>query len=218
MPITQYYPVGAITMPSSWIAFSAGFVMTYLFIRIYFGKTAGDRIGNIFFNTVIIWKFSVILTDFSTVRHYPLSILYFHGGKIGWILALIVVGLLTIRQGMKEKWKYEDHWSLLLALISWQTVYQVVMTFLNDGSLLVKGGTIAFFVLLWALTFWSYRKKANSVSELSTIWIAVHFMVSASQPGAFWTMPLITTIGSGLLMWILQRQATHSVSRKEEAK
>ncbi|WP_153732018.1 hypothetical protein [Sporosarcina obsidiansis] len=216
MPVTQYYPVGAITVPSSWIALIVGFVMTYLFIRIYFGKILGERIGNIFFNMVIIWKFSVILTDFSTVRHYPLSILYFHGGTFGWLLALLIVGVLTIRQGIKEKWTHRERWMLLLALISWQTVYQVMMTFLNEGSLQVKWGTIAAFLGLWILTFWSYRKTSNTVSELSAIWLAVHFMVSAFQPGAFWNIPLITTISGGLLIWRVQRLAVDSVSREEE--
>lgn len=216
MLVTQYYPVGSITVPSSWIAVIAGFVMTYLFIRIYFGKAAGERIGNTFFNLVIIWKLSVILTDFSTVIHYPLSILYFHGGTVGWILAIIIVGLLTLRQSKREKWQYEEQWSLLLAFISWQAVYQIVMVFLNEGSLLIKSATVLLFVLLWVLAFWIYQKRTNTVSELSVIWVAVHLMVSALQPGVFLSMPLITTVSGGILLVLMQQLAAKSLHREEE--
>ncbi|WP_301107819.1 hypothetical protein [Sporosarcina sp.] len=216
MPVTQYYPIGSITVPSSWIAVIAGFVMTYFFIRIYFGKATGERIGNIFFNLVIIWKFSVILTDFSTVIHYPLSILYFHGGSVGWILAIIIVGLLTLRQSRKEKWQFEEQWSLLLAFISWQAVYQIVMVFLNEGSLLIKSATVILFVLVGVFAFWIYKKETNTVSDLSIIWIAVHLMVSAIQPGVFWSMPLVTTVSGGLLLVLVQQLAARSLHREED--
>ncbi|PIC62677.1 hypothetical protein CSV79_15795 [Sporosarcina sp. P13] len=216
MLVTQYYPIGSITVPSSWIAFIVGFVMTYLVIRNYFGKTYGERIGNIFFNVIIIWKFSVILTDFSTVRHYPLSILYFHGGTFGWLLALSVVGLLTLRLAYCEKWQRIDQWALLLALLSWQTIYQIVMVFLNEGSNLVKTGTIMMFLLLTILSFWSYRKNVNTISELASIWIAVHFMVSAFQPGGLLHTTFITTVFIGLLLWGVERVSAYRIRRKEE--
>ncbi|WP_153720639.1 hypothetical protein [Sporosarcina cascadiensis] len=216
MPVTQYYPIGSITVPSSWIAVIAGFVMTYLFIRIYFGKAAGERIGNILFNLVIIWKLSVILTDFSTVIHYPLSILYFHGGTVGWILAILITGLLTLRQNKREKWQYEEQWSLLLAFVSWQAVYQIVMVFLNEGSLLIKSMTIILFALLWVFVFWIYKKRTNTVSDISIIWIALHLMVSALQPGVFISLPLITSISGGVLLVLVQQFAGKSLHREEE--
>ncbi|MDV6376939.1 hypothetical protein ORD22_01505 [Sporosarcina sp. GW1-11] len=212
----QYYPIGSITVPSSWIAFIVGFAITYLVIRYYFGKTYGERIGNVFFNVIIIWKLSVILTDFSTVLHYPLSILYFHGGTVGWLLALSLVGLHTLWQAYRQKWQRIDQWSLLLALLSWQTVYQMVMALLNEDNLFVKVVTITMFFLLSILAFWSYRKNVNTVSELAGIWIAVHFMVSAFQSGGFLLTTFITTILIGLLLWGIERVSARPISRKED--
>ncbi|AXH98485.1 hypothetical protein DV702_01430 [Sporosarcina sp. PTS2304] len=216
MPVTQYYPIGSITVSSSWLAFIIGFVITYLFIRIYFGKTHSDRVGNLFFNVIIIWKLSVILTDFSTVVAYPMSILYFHGGKIGWLLAISVVGLLTLRQAYREKWQRIDQWTLLLALISWQTTYQVVMVFLNEGSVVVKIGTVVAFVVFTLLAIWSYRKSINKTSELVGIWVAVHFMVAAFQSGGMLQLAFITTIVMGSLIVGVEYISAERTSRKEE--
>ncbi|PIC56172.1 hypothetical protein CSV80_12540 [Sporosarcina sp. P12(2017)] len=215
MRVTQYYPIGSITMPSSWIAFIVGFIVTYLFIRLYFGKVHGARIGDLFFNVVIIWKLSVILTDFSMVIKNPLSILYFHGGTFGWILGLVVAGLWMLRQVYKEKWKRIDKWSLLLALICWQAVYQIAMALLNEGSLIVKSATIVLFVAIFVLSWWSERKKVNTVSELASVLIAVHFLVSAIQ-GNLLNTAFITTIFIGLFLWRIERVAAQPISRKEE--
>lgn len=216
MPVTRYYPIGSITMPSSWIAFIAGFIVTYLFIRLCFGKVYGERVGNIFFNVVIVWKLSVVLTDFSMVINHPLSILYFHGGTFGWILGLFVAGSLTVRQAYKEKWERIDQWTLLLALISWQTIYQIVMTFLNEGSLVVKSGTIILFIAMFVLAYWSERQKMNTVSELAVVLLAVHFLVSAIQQGDLLNTAFITTIFIGLLMWGVERVSAQPTSRRDE--
>lgn len=215
MPVTQYYPIGSITLPSSWIALIAGFIVTYLFIRLYVGKVHGERVSNIFFNVIIIWKLSVVLTDFSMVIKNQLSILYFHGGTFGWILGLIVAGLLIIRQVYKEKWERKDQWALLLAFICWQGVYQIAMTFLNEGSLLAKSGTVLLFIAIFLLACWSERKKVNTVSELAAVFVAVHFLVSALQ-GNVLNTAWITTIFIGLLMWAVERVSSQPISRREE--
>ncbi|PID05045.1 MULTISPECIES: hypothetical protein [unclassified Sporosarcina] len=215
MPVTQYYPIGSITMPSSWIAFIAGFLVTYLFIRLYFGKVHGARVGDLFFNVVIIWKLSVIVTDFSMVIKNPLSILYFHGGTVGWILGLVVAGLWMLRQVYKEKWKRIDKWTLLLALICWQAIYQIAMAFLNEGNLVVKSTTILLFVAVFVLSWWSEQKKINTVSELAFVLVAVHFLVSAIQ-GNLLNTAFITTIFIGLFMWGVERATAQPISGKEE--
>ncbi|PIC81598.1 hypothetical protein CSV75_07460 [Sporosarcina sp. P18a] len=217
MPVTQYYPIGSITMPSSWIAFISGFIVTYLFIRLYFGKVHGERIGDLFFYIVIIWKVSVIVTDFSMVMKNPLSILYFHGGKFGWILGLVVAGLWMLRQVYKQKWKRIDKWTLLLALICWQAVYQIAMTLLNEGSLVVKSATILLFVAVFMLSWWCQQKKVNTVSELAGVLLAAHFLVSAIQ-GNLLNTAFITTICIGLLMWGVEKSSAQPISGKEEVK
>lgn len=216
MPVTQYYLIGKITVPSSWLAFVLSFVITWLFIRIYFGKREGETAGNLFFYTVIIWKLSVILTDFQTVIRHPLSILYFHGGLFGWLLAVVTAGLLTIRQGMKEKWDADQKWALLLGLVTWQTAFQILMALLNAGSMVSKSGTVIAFLLFWLLTWWSYRKGRNSVSDLAVVWLAVHFMVSAIQ-GDIWNTALLTTLISALFLFGLQRLTEYPTHREEEA-
>ncbi|PID14378.1 hypothetical protein CSV63_12680 [Sporosarcina sp. P34] len=217
MPVTQYYPIGSITMPSSWIAFMAGFLVTYLFIRLYFGKVHAERIGDLFFYIVIIWKVSVIATDFTMVMKNPLSILYFHGGKFGWILGVVVASVLLLRQVYKQKWKRIDKWSLLLALICWQAVYQIVMTFLNEGNLVVKIATILLFVAVFVLSWWCQQKNVNTVSELAGVLLAVHFLVSAIQ-GNLVNTAFVTTIFIGLFMWAVEKFSAQPISGKEEVK
>lgn len=216
MQVTQYYPIGSITVPSSWVACIIGFLITYLIIRLSFGKVHGERFGNLFFNVIIIWKLSVVLTDFSTVLHYPLSIIYFHGGTVGWLLALAIAGMLIRKQAVREKWQRLDQWVMLLSLLSWQTVYQIMMALLNEGSVVAKSSTILLFVLLLILAFWSYRKKVHTVSELAVIAVAVHFTAAALQPAGLLQVAFLTTIFIGLLMWGMERLVVKSISRKEE--
>ena len=54
------------------------------------GKSMQKSIGDAFFYLVIVWKLSIVLTDFDSVLRSPLAIIYFHGGVVGFYLGLAI--------------------------------------------------------------------------------------------------------------------------------
>lgn len=188
----KYIPIGSVTVPASWLAVLIAFVITYTALRIYVNKEAGEMLGNIFFNLVIVWKLSVIVTDFQTVRAHPMSIVYFHGGAFGWYLALAAAGFLVMRQAAKEQWTQKQLRALVIAVISWQSLYELAMLLFADGALAVKA---AVFILFGAALLFGWRlwyKGINDAEDIALLFAAVHFAAAAVQ-GKLFGIPLITT-------------------------
>ena len=90
MVVTNYFQIGNLSAPSSWIAFMVGVVSAYVAVRVRFGKPQGDRVADAFFTLGLIWKFSILLTDFKSVLRSPMAFIYFDGGTIGFFLGHIV--------------------------------------------------------------------------------------------------------------------------------
>jgi hypothetical protein len=89
MPMTeQWYTIGSFTFPASWGAIIASFILTFLFLY-FWNRKASDWYSNSIFSFFLVWKLSVIVVDFQTVMEHPITILYFHGGVIGYWLGLI---------------------------------------------------------------------------------------------------------------------------------
>ena len=82
---TEWYKIFSLTVPSTWIAFVLAAVITGIILYVKFGKEASSQFGDLVFVFIIVWKLSVVLTDFTTVIKYPLMILYFSGEK-SWSL------------------------------------------------------------------------------------------------------------------------------------
>ena len=91
MPVTSFFTIGSLSVPSSWIALMAAFVVAYSAVRFRYGKKHAEIIGDAFFYLVIVWKLSVVLTDFDSVLRSPLAIVYFHGGVVGFYLGLLFI-------------------------------------------------------------------------------------------------------------------------------
>lgn len=187
----KYIPIGSVTVPASWLAVLIAFVITYTALRIYVNKEAGEMLGNLFFNIVIIWKLSVIVTDFQTVKAYPMSIVYFHGGAFGWYLALAAAGFLVMRQAAKERWTRKQLWLLVIAAVSWQSLYELAMLLFTDGTPAVKAAVIILFAgaLLFGWRLW--HKGINDPEDIALLFAAVHFAAAAVQ-GKLFGISLIT--------------------------
>ncbi|MGM0754052.1 MAG: hypothetical protein ACQET6_19250 [Bacillota bacterium] len=145
----QWYTIGSFTFPASWGAIIASFIITFLFL-FFWNRKASDWYSNIIFTFLLVWKLSVIVIDFQTVIEHPITILYFHGGVIGYWLGLIAA--LTYIMVKKV-----DHPTTII--ISWMVtvlVYEAVLHILYNHYLLA-----GIQVLLNLLILVFFSKKAG---------------------------------------------------------
>ncbi|MDW0111451.1 hypothetical protein [Sporosarcina aquimarina] len=204
MPVTDYFLLWKVTLPSTWISALIGFFFAWLAVRKKFGKLVADSWGDAIFTIIIVWKLSVIVTDFKTVRRAPMAILYFNGGIIGFIggIAAAALVLFFSRKPMPNLLTQGVFTGIVFA----QAGYQVSMAFLNDASLASKAITIIFFALLAILV---YRYSAHEELPLSYsigMFIAAHAFIAAIQPVGFKGIPFLATVIASVLVLIIKNR------------
>lgn len=189
MGVTHYFIVGSATIPSSWVALMIGFLVAYIMIRLKYGKQLSELLVDAIFYFILVWKLSVILTQFGNVISSPLSILYFNGGRVGVILGILVAGIKVLVALKKNKIKLNDIQALFLGVVIIQTVYQIVMVLLNEATVLIQVMTISSFVLFSIFTWLMIVRGKYSPIQLPVLFTAVHLFVASFQPaGLFGSM------------------------------
>ncbi|WP_342538851.1 hypothetical protein MKY15_02340 [Sporosarcina sp. FSL K6-1540] len=203
MPVTSFFTIGSLSVPSSWIALMVAFVVAYSAVRFRFGKKQAEIIGDAFFYLVIVWKLSIVLTDFNSVLRSPLAIVYFHGGAVGFYLGLLFIVGKTLWDMKKGRLDANGFRALFTGAVLVQVVYQVIMVLLNEGEMITQVVTVVVFGL-FAVFFWMNSGKAdNWPVQLALVFMAVHVFVAAVQPDEFIQTPLITTVVMGLFFVIV---------------
>ena len=203
MNVTNFIIIGNTTVPSTWIALVVAFIVAYFAIRLRFGKRISGVMADLIFYFVIVWKLSVILTDFENVIKAPLSILYFNGGRIGFYLGLLAI-IITILVELKRKTLHKfDLMTLLIGAITIQAVYQIMMALLNDGSLVSEIMTVLIFSTFTILVWGSMKKFKKTPSQLAMLFAAVHIFAASFQPVGVFGVPVITTLLMSLFFVIL---------------
>ncbi|MBD7909694.1 hypothetical protein [Sporosarcina gallistercoris] len=206
MAVTDYYLLWKVTVPSSWIAVVGGFILAWLAVRMKFGKSVADTVADALFTTIIVWKLSVIVTDFETVRRAPLALLYFNGGRFGF-LGGILVAALFIRFSRKPK-PLSVSRGFLLGIICAQAGYQVVMAILNEGTLMSKGMTIVLFAGVAVLAFLRIEDESVPVMYGAGLFVAFHAFIAALQPVGFTGIPFAATVVASVLVVIISSHFT----------
>lgn len=203
MPVTSFFTIGSLSVPSSWIALMAAFIVAYSAVRLRYGKKHAEIIGDAFFYLVIIWKLSVVLTDFESVLRSPLAIVYFHGGVVGFYLGLLFIAGKSLWDMKKERLGAEEFRALFTGAVLVQVGYQVMMVLLNEGELIAQVVTVVVFGL-FSVFFWMNSGKAgNWPVQLVLVFMSVHVFVAAVQPDEFMQTPLISTVVMGLFFVIV---------------
>ena len=151
---------------------------------------------------LIVWKFSVILTDFNTIIQFPLSILYFNGGRIGVYLGLLAVIVNLYWINKKRVIVYSERFSLLVGSILTLSIYQLLMALLNEGTFFVRTVTISFFAI-FILSTMIFMKQFNTMpKEFVLLGIGLHLFVSVWQPAGIIQTSTITLIVMGGLSFL----------------
>jgi len=212
MNVTNFFIIVNTTVPSAWIALVVAFVVVYFAIRLRFGKQVSGVMADSIFYFIIVWKFSVILTDFQNVIKAPLSILYFNGGRIGFYLGLLAI-IITILVELKRKTLNKlDLSTLFIGVITIQAVYQIMMALLNDGSLVAKVMTVLIFSAFTLLVWGSVQKFEQTPIQLAMLFVAVHIFVASFQPLGIFSLPVITTLLISLFFVIINSKENKIVS------
>lgn len=212
MNVTNFFIIVNTTVPSAWIALVVAFVVAYFAIRLRFGKQVSGVMADSIFYFIIVWKFSVIVTDFQNVIKAPLSILYFNGGRIGFYLGLLAI-IITILVELKRKNLNKlDLTTLFIGVITIQAVYQIMMALLNDGSLVAKVMTVLIFSAFTLLVWGSVQKFEKTPIQLAMLFVAVHIFAASFQPLGIFSLPVITTLLISLFFVIINSKENKIVS------
>jgi hypothetical protein len=215
MPVSTFFTIGSLSVPSSWIALIVAFVVAYSAIRFRFGKKHAEVIGDTFFYLVIVWKLSIVITDFGSIIRSPLAIFYFHGGTIGFFLGLLVVAGKVLWAFKKDRLDADGLQSLFTGVVLVQVVFQVVMVFLNEGEIIAQVVTIVVFAL-FGVFFWMNSRKAGSWPlQLALVFMAVHVFVAGVQPEGLIQTPLVTTLVIGIFFVAVFIQNRRTEDRSE---
>lgn len=202
MLVTNYFTIGSLSVPSSWISLIAAFVVAYSAVRVRYGKKHAETLSDVFFYLIIVWKLSVVLTDFSSVIRSPLSLIYFDGGVVGFYLGLAFIAGKVLLNRKKGRLTAEGIQVLLTGAIVVQAVFQVMMVLLNEGQLVVQVVTVVGFTL-FALFYWII---GDGTVLFIGLFMAVHIFVAVWQPAGFVGTPFITTLLIGLFFIVLDRR------------
>lgn len=212
MNVTNFFIIVNTTVPSAWIALVVAFVVAYFAIRLRFGKQVSSVMADSIFYFIIVWKFSVIVTDFQNVIKAPLSILYFNGGRIGFYLGLLAIIITILVELKRENLNKLDLTTLFIGVITIQSVYQIMMALLNDGSLVAKVMTVLIFSAFALLVWGSVQKFEKTPTQLAMLFVAVHIFAAAFQPLGIFSLPVITTLLISLFFVIINSKENKIVS------
>ncbi|WP_438316212.1 hypothetical protein [Sporosarcina sp. FA9] len=201
MSDTTMYMIGSISVPSSWIALAVAFVIAFGVVRIRSGKLPADVFSDALFYFIIVWKLSVILTNFETVIKSPLSIIYFNGGIVGFYLGLAVAGVRIVFE-IRKNYSVERLVALFVGAVTVQVVYQILMVAMNPDDWIVNLVTIGLFLGFGVLVWINVHKSRSWAIQLTVLWIAVHVFVAAFQEDGITATPVIATACIGVFFAI----------------
>ncbi|MFF3100839.1 hypothetical protein [Viridibacillus arvi] len=193
MPVTEWYTIRGVTLPTSWVSVLIAFTLAGIILWWRYGKKEASVFVDhaIFF--ILVWKFSVIVTDLSLVIKQPLIILFFNGGTVGFYIAIVATCISIFRQFKKNAFAASQLRTLTMAIIITQSLYQITMALQNDGLAWQRWLTVvAFFIWLFiaiknGLNQDIWRKQLIILFSLSHVFIAL------LQPGGFWQKSLMAT-------------------------
>lgn len=217
MQVTEWYIIRSLTLPASWVSVIIALIVTWLILWKFYGRAVEDWFSDAAIMFIVVWKLSVIFTDFKMVMEFPLSILYFNGGKIGVFLGLFAALAKLYVSLRKRGFKEQDLKALLFGFISLQVIYQFMMVFLNDGLMWQKAITIIFFGLFVIFASVRILRDDKTVQQISIVLLLVHIIVAMLQPNGLFQTPLFVTLSVTLFISLLlfQRKSQSKMIRVE---
>lgn len=193
MPVTEWFIIKSLTIPSSWVAVLLAILITGIIVWRKFGKETEDWFSDAAILFLLVWKFSVVITDFEMIIDSPLSILYFNGGSVGLFLGLSAALIKLLWKFKGKNWPASELVALLFSMVMLQSLYQLFMVILNESVLWVKIVTIVLFAGLATLTWLKIAGSHTWQIQLSVLFLVTHIFVALIQPQGILQTPLFVT-------------------------
>ena len=206
MPVTDWFIIKSLTIPSSWAAVLLAILLTGIIVWCKFGKETEDWFSDAAILFLLVWKFSVVITDFEMIIDSPLSILYFNGGSIGVFLGLSIALSKLLWQFKRGNWQESELVAMLFSMVMLQSLYQIIMVLLNEAAPWQKIVTVVLFVLLATLTWLKINSSTTWQFQLIVLLLLTHIFVALIQPQGMLQTPLFVTgmfVVCGLLAYAL---------------
>lgn len=193
---TEWYSIRALTLPATAIALLVTFFIVWLILRLQFSEKWSDVYSDAVFTFIIVWKLSLLVTDFKAVVSYPISLLYFNGGTIGVYVGVIVASLQIWRKRHKLGFDERDIIPCNWAIILTQSIYQMLVVLLNDNTTSSEVITLVVLSLLTLLILW----KLAAIKQALLLYTVGYILVAFFQPLSVWQ----TAVGVSLVLLCME--------------
>ena len=171
------------------------FFIVWIVLQVQFQKKWAGVYGDAVFTFILVWKFSVIVTDFKAVIAQPFALLYFNGGTIGVFLGVMAVSLQLWWSRQKIHFDETGIAACSWAIILTQSTYQCLVVLLNDNP--TNSEVITLFVLsiLTVFILW----KITAINRALFLYTFGLIIVAFFQPLGLWQ----PAIGVSVILFII---------------
>lgn len=192
--VTNSYTIISLTVPAIWIAFIISVVVTILLLWWRFSKRLASFYSDCVVTFLIVWKLSIIVTDFQVVVSQPLSILYFTTGAVSICLGIIAVAVNVLRDFRNGVVQLEDLPALLASVIVMQGVYQLFVVLLNDNTYWQELLTVIVFAIIGIVVVLKLRVSENWGQQIALFFVIGHIFVALMQPKGILQPSLLSSV------------------------
>lgn len=192
---TEWYSIRALTLPATAVALLITFIIVWLILRVQFSKKWSEVYADAIFTFLIVWKLSLLVTDFKAVVNNPMSLLYFNGGTIGVYLGVIVVSLQIWRKRHNLQFEKQDIIPCSWAIILTQSIYQMIVVLLNDNTTSSEIITLVVLSVLTIIILW----KLAAMKQALLLYTVGYLIVALFQTLGIWQ----TTVGVSVVLLCL---------------
>ena len=192
---TEWFSIRALTLPATAVALLAAFFIVWLVLRIQFPKIWSGVYGDAIFTFILVWKFSLLITDFPSVISQPLTLLYFNGGTVGVLLGAVAVLCQFWWKRQQLQFTTAGVLASGWAIILTQSIYQWFVVLLNDNPLQSELITLVVLSVLTIFILW----KVAEMNKALLVYTVGFVIVAALQPQGLWQ----PAVGVSFLLLVL---------------
>jgi len=198
---TEWYSIRALTLPATAVALLVAFFIVWLVLRVQFPKKWAGVYGDAVFTFIVVWKFSIIVTDFKAVIAQPFALLYFNGGTIGVFLGVMAVSLQLWWKRQKIQFDASGIAAYSWAIILTQSIYQWLVVLLNDNQSTSEVITLLVLSTLTVFILW----RITTINRSLILYTIGLIIVAHFQPHGLWQPAVGVSVILLILGIVIQR-------------
>lgn len=199
-----------INFPSYRSRFTYYFFIVWLILRLQFSKKWSELYSDAIFTFIIVWKLSLLVTDFKTVVSNPITMLYFNGGTTGVYLGVIAASLQLWRKRQSLQLEEQDMIACSWAIILTQSIYQMLAVLLNDNNTSSEVITLAVLSVVTLVILW----KLMAVKQALLLYTISYLIVAFLQPFGIWQTAVAVSLILLCLGLIIQHKRINVGGKK----